>query len=80
MLVINRRMSIIKQLGRENVHRRPPTITQLSKKNSSRNVIKNVFDVDLHHSPIRMSIEEGSYAKRDGLIASKGQYYKLMGG
>ncbi len=28
-----------------------------------RNVIKNVFDVNLHHDPIRVSVEEDSNAQ-----------------
>ncbi len=45
-----------------------------------RNVIKNVFDIDLHHDPIKVSVEEDSNAKNDGLLAFRGQYSKLMGG
>jgi glycine betaine/choline ABC-type transport system substrate-binding protein len=45
-----------------------------------RNGIKNVFDVNLHHDPIRVSVEEDFNAKNDGLLAFKGQYSKLMGG
>jgi hypothetical protein len=44
-----------------------------------RNVIKNVFDVHLHHDPIKVSVEEDSNAKNDGLLAFSGQYSKLMG-
>jgi hypothetical protein len=44
------------------------------------NVIKNVFDIDLHHDPIRVSVGENSNAKNDGLLAFRGQYSKLMGG
>ncbi len=44
-----------------------------------RNVIKNVFYVNLHHDPIRVLVEEDSHAKNDGLVAFKGQYSKLMG-
>jgi hypothetical protein len=74
-------MMNIKQLGKgDNVHQRPPNITQLSKNNNSRNVIKSVFNVDLHHSLIKVYVKEGSYAKKDGLTTSKGQYSKLMGG
>ncbi len=73
MLVVNRRVSTIKQFGKgENIHQRPPDITQLSKNSSSRNFIKNIFNVNLHHGPIRVSVEEGSYVKRDGLISSRG--------
>jgi hypothetical protein len=45
-----------------------------------RNVIKNAFDVNLHHDPIRVSVEEDSNAKNDGLVAFRGQYSKPMGG
>jgi hypothetical protein len=55
MLVIKRRMNTIKQHGkRDNVRQRPLDITQFFKNNSSRNVIKSIFDVDLHHNPIRV--------------------------
>jgi hypothetical protein len=47
MLIVNRRVNTIKQLGKgENVHQRSLDITQLSKNSSSKNVIKNVFDVN----------------------------------
>jgi hypothetical protein len=45
-----------------------------------RNVIKNVFDINLHHDPIRVLVEKDSNAKNDGLLAFRGQYSKLMGG
>ncbi len=45
-----------------------------------RNVIKNAFDVNLHHDPIRVSVEEDFNAKNDGLVAFRGQYSKPMGG
>jgi hypothetical protein len=45
-----------------------------------RNIIKNIFDVDLHHDPIRVLVDEDSHAKNDGLLALGGQYSKLMGG
>ncbi len=45
-----------------------------------RNVIQNVFDVNLHHDPIKVLVEEDSNAKNDGLVAFWGQYSKLMGG
>jgi hypothetical protein len=55
MLVVKRRMNTIKQLGkRDNAHQRPFDSTQLFKNNNSKNVIKSVFDVDLHHDPIRV--------------------------
>jgi len=55
MLVVKRRMNTIKQLGkRDNVHQRPFDNTQLFKNNNSKNVIKSVFDVDLHHDPIKV--------------------------
>jgi hypothetical protein len=50
MLVVKRRMNTIKQPKKgDNVHQRPLDITQLSKNNNLKNVIKNV---DLHHNPI----------------------------
>jgi hypothetical protein len=55
MLVIKRKMNIIKQPGKgDNVCQRPPSITQFSKNKSSKNTIKNIFDVDLHHDPIKV--------------------------
>jgi hypothetical protein len=55
MLIIKKRMNIIKQLDKgANVHQRPPGITQFSKNSRSRNVIKSVFDVDLHHRLIKV--------------------------
>jgi hypothetical protein len=55
MLVIKRRMNIIKQLGKEdNACQRPLGITQLSKNKSSKNIIRNIFDVDLHHDSIKV--------------------------
>jgi hypothetical protein len=44
-----------KTIGKgDGVHEKPFDITQLLKNNSSRNVIKNIFNVDLHHDPIRV--------------------------
>jgi hypothetical protein len=45
-----------------------------------KNVIKNIFYVNLHHHPIKVLVEEDSHAKNDGLVAFRGQYSKLMGG
>jgi hypothetical protein len=45
-----------------------------------RNVIKNVFDVNLHHDPIRVSVEEDSNAKNDGLVAFGGSIFQTDGG
>jgi hypothetical protein len=45
-----------------------------------RNVIKNVFDVNLHHDPIRVSVEEDSNAKNDGLVAFAGSIFQTDGG
>jgi len=79
MLVIKRKMVTIKQLGKmENVCQRLLGITYFSKNNNLKNVIKNIFDVDFHHNLIKVWIEEGSIAKKDGLIAFRGQYSKLM--
>jgi hypothetical protein len=73
MLVVNRRMNTIKQPSkRDNVHQRPPSITQPSNKNDSKNVIKNVFNVDLHHGLIKVQVKESLDAKKDDLIASRG--------
>jgi hypothetical protein len=55
MLVVKRIMSTIKQPGKkDNVRQRPFGITQLLQNNSSRNVIKNIFDIDLHHNQIKV--------------------------
>jgi hypothetical protein len=50
MLIVKKKMSTIKQLGKgDKVRQVPFDITQLSKNSSSRNVIKNIFDINLHH-------------------------------
>jgi hypothetical protein len=55
MLTVKRRMNAIKQFGKgDNVRQKPPSIAQLSKNNSSRNVIKSVFDINLHHGRIKV--------------------------
>jgi hypothetical protein len=55
MLVIKKKISTTKQPGKgDNVHQKPPGITQLFKNNSLKNIIKSVFNVDLHHGPIRV--------------------------
>jgi hypothetical protein len=80
MLVVKRRMGAIKQPSkRDNVSQRPPNITRLLKNNNSRNIIKRVFNVDLHHDLIRVWVE-GLDAKRDGFTSFKGQNSKLVGG
>jgi hypothetical protein len=54
MLVVKKKMSTIKQPGKgDNARQSPDNITQLSKNNNSKNVIKIVFYVNLHHGPIR---------------------------
>jgi hypothetical protein len=52
---VKKRMSTIKQIGKgDNVHQSPPpNITQLYENNYSKNVIKNIFDVNLHHGLIK---------------------------
>jgi hypothetical protein len=46
---------MIKQLDkRNNVHQRPFDITQFFKNSSSRDIIKNIFNIDLHHDPIKV--------------------------
>jgi len=53
MLIIKRKMSTIKQLGKgDNAHQKPFNITQLFKNKNLKNVIKSVFDVNMHHGPI----------------------------
>jgi hypothetical protein len=55
MLVIKKGMNTIKELGkRDNVLQKTPDILQLLKNNSSKNVIKNIFNIDLHHNPIKV--------------------------
>jgi hypothetical protein len=55
MLVIKRRMNTIKQPSKgDNDHQRPLDITQLFKNNNSKNIIKNVFNINLHHNPIKV--------------------------
>jgi hypothetical protein len=41
-----------------------------------RNVIKNVFHVNLHQDPIRVSVEEDSNAKNDALVAFAGSIFQ----
>jgi len=41
---------------------------------------KNVFNIDLHHDLVKVQVEEGLDAKRNGHIAFRGWYFKLMGG
>jgi hypothetical protein len=73
MLVIKQKMHTIKQPSKgDNVCQNPHNITQLSKNNNSKNVIKNVFYVNLHHDPIRVKVKKGSNAKKDGITTSKG--------
>jgi hypothetical protein len=53
MLVVKRIIGTIKQLGKgDNARLKPPDVTQFYKNNSLRNVIKIIFDVNLHHGPI----------------------------
>ncbi len=58
----------------------PPTSQNFFLNNNSKNVIKSVFNVNLHYNPIKVQVEEGLDAKKNGHIASKGWYSKLMGG
>jgi hypothetical protein len=81
MLIIIIKKSTIKQLGkRDNARQRPHDITQFSKNIDSKHVIISIFNIDRHHDLIKVWIKEGSNAKKDGLITSKGRYSKLMGG
>jgi hypothetical protein len=55
MLVIKRKMNTIKQPGKgDNACQKLLNITQLSKNNSLKIIIKNIFNIDLHHGPIRV--------------------------
>ncbi len=55
ILEVKRKMNTIKQLGkRDNAHQKPPNITQLFENTYSKNIIKSVFNIDLHHGPIRV--------------------------
>jgi hypothetical protein len=64
MLVIKRRMNTIKQLGKtKDACQRSSNISQLSKNSSLRNDIKNVFDVDLHHDPIKCKLRRALMPK-----------------
>jgi hypothetical protein len=55
MLEVKKKMNAIKQFSEEdNAYQKPPITTQFFKNSSSRNVIKNVFDIDMHHGPIRV--------------------------
>jgi len=55
MLVIKRKMCIIKQLcKKDNAHQKPFNITQLFKNNNLKNVIKNIFNVNLHHDATKV--------------------------
>jgi hypothetical protein len=49
------------------------------KNNSLKNIIKHVFDLNLHHDPVMVQIEEGLDGKRDGFTTFRGQYSKMMG-
>jgi hypothetical protein len=55
MLVVKKRMNTTKQLGKgDNACQRPFDITQLFETHNLRNVIKSVFDVNMHHDPIKV--------------------------
>jgi len=55
MLVVKRIMNTIKQFGKgDNVHQKTPDISQFLKNNNSINVIKSVFNVNLHHDPFKV--------------------------
>jgi len=73
ILVIKKKMNTIEQPSKgDNVCQNPNNITQLSINNNSKNDIKIIFNVNLHHDPIRVKVEKGLDAKRDDLTASKG--------
>jgi hypothetical protein len=72
-------MSTIKQHGNgDNAHQRTYNISQLFKNSNSKNIIKIVFDIYLHHNPINVYVKEVFDVKKDGFIASKDQNSKLM--
>jgi hypothetical protein len=80
MLVVKKRMCTIKQFGKKDNARQKPLRHHTTLLNiNSRNLIKNVFNIDLHHNPIRVQVKEGLDAKRNGFMTSKGQYSKLRG-
>jgi len=55
MLEVERKMSAIKQLGKwDNVRQRPFNVTQFFENNYSKKIIKIIFNVDLHHGPIKV--------------------------
>jgi hypothetical protein len=55
MLIIFLKMSIVKQHDKkDNVCQRTYDISQLFKINSLKNIIKNVFNIYLHHNPIKV--------------------------
>jgi len=54
ILVIKRKMNTIKQLGKGTMFTKGPDNTQVFKNSNSTNFIKGVFDIDLHHNPIRV--------------------------
>jgi hypothetical protein len=54
MLILKRRMSTIKQHDKgDNVYQRSSSTLKLFKNSSLRNVIKNIFNIDLHHNLIK---------------------------
>jgi hypothetical protein len=56
---------IIKHIDkRDNACQSLSDITELFLNNNSRNVIKNIFNLDLHHDPIKVYVGEGLDAKR----------------
>ncbi len=79
MLVVKKKMSTIKQPGKgDNARQSPDNITQLSKNNNSKKLLKSFFMSIYITAQLR--VEKGLDAKRDDLTTSKGQYPKLMEG
>jgi hypothetical protein len=81
MLVVKKRMCTIKQFGkRDNARQKPLRHHIIILNINLRNLIKNVFNIDLHHNLVRVQVEEGLDAKMNGFTTSKGRYSKLKGG
>jgi hypothetical protein len=58
----------------------PPTSHNSFKIIAWKTLLKTFFDINLHHGLIKVQVKKGSNIKRDGFIALKGKYPKLMGG
>jgi hypothetical protein len=55
LLVMKKKMNTIKQHGKgDNAHQRSFRILKFFKNNNLKNAIKNIFNVNLHHDPIKV--------------------------